>query len=209
MKKIIKEQVNAQVKKKINKILPRIDKLVNEQLESEVLIRSSNEAKTSHAIVANLSELELKKILIDKMKSNKSIDRSDEQKNLYKALVDAYEADKARLDTYGDTVTIKRRRDNADDDQEPSAGTDRGSKRRRARKEPESSSEPREKNSMTTGKCTEGSKSHQQSAGQSAPVEVPMHTTDDFEDPTHQEFDTGLNDDQPEEEAHPHLDWFQ
>ncbi|GKE53782.1 hypothetical protein Tco_1488938, partial [Tanacetum coccineum] len=143
MKKIIKEQVNAQVKKKIDKILPRIKKLVNEQLESEVLIRSSNEAKTSHAIAANLSELELKKILIDKMKSNKLIDRSDEQKNLYKALVDAYETDNALLETYGDTITIKRRRDNADDDQEPSARTDRGSKRKRAGKEPESSNAPR------------------------------------------------------------------
>ncbi|GKA61167.1 hypothetical protein Tco_0760574 [Tanacetum coccineum] len=184
MMKIIKEQVNAQVKKKIDKILPRIEKLVNEQLESEVLIRASNEAKTSHAVAANLFKLELKKILIDKMKSNKSIDRSDEQKNLYKALFDAYEADKALLDAYGDTVTIKRRRDNADDDLEPSAGPDWGSKRRRAGKEPESSSAPREKTSTTT---TEGSKSHQQSAGQSALAQVPMHTADDFEDPTHQD----------------------
>ncbi|GKF19604.1 hypothetical protein Tco_0068242 [Tanacetum coccineum] len=38
------------------------------------------------------------------------------------------------LDTYGDTVTIKRPRDKADGDQEPSAGTDRGSKRRRSEK---------------------------------------------------------------------------
>ncbi|GKC26989.1 hypothetical protein Tco_1034283, partial [Tanacetum coccineum] len=39
-------------------------------------------------------------------------------------------------------------------------------------------------------KSTEGSKLHQQSAGQSALAQVPMHTADDFEDPTHQEFDT-------------------
>nr|GEX36908.1 hypothetical protein [Tanacetum cinerariifolium] len=53
-------------------------------------------------------ELELKKILIEKMESNKSIYRSDQQNNLYKALVDAYECDKIILDTYGDTVTLKR-----------------------------------------------------------------------------------------------------
>ncbi|GKE02568.1 hypothetical protein Tco_1390551 [Tanacetum coccineum] len=200
MKKIIKEPVNAQVNEKIDKILSRIEKLVNEQLESEVLIRSSNKAKTSHAIVANLSELELKKILIDKMKNNKSIDRSDEQNNLYKALVDTYEADKSLLENYGDTVTIKRCQDNADDDQEPSAGIDRGSKRKRAGKEPESSSKPREKTSTTTSKSTEGSKSHQQSAGQFAPTEVPMHTANDFEDPTHQEFNTGLNGNLPRQE---------
>nr|GFD33683.1 hypothetical protein [Tanacetum cinerariifolium] len=42
---------------------------------------------------SDLSEMELKKILIEKMEGNKSIRRSDEQRNLYKALVEAYEAD--------------------------------------------------------------------------------------------------------------------
>ncbi|GKA60022.1 hypothetical protein Tco_0759335 [Tanacetum coccineum] len=93
---------------------------------------------------------------------------------LYKALVDAYEADKILLDTYGDTVTIKRPRDGADDDQEPSARTDRGSKRRRSGKEPESTSAPREKTTTTAGKTTTGSKTHKQSASQSALVEEPI-----------------------------------
>ncbi|GJZ09387.1 hypothetical protein Tco_0543670 [Tanacetum coccineum] len=109
IKKIIKEQVKAQVKEQVTKILPRIEKTINEQLEAEILTRSSNKAKTSHDVAANLSELELKKILIDKMEINKSIHRSDHQKTIYKALVDAYESDKLILDTYGDTVTIKRR----------------------------------------------------------------------------------------------------
>ncbi|GKA37778.1 hypothetical protein Tco_0724343 [Tanacetum coccineum] len=72
------------------------------------MTRSSTESKTSLAIVANLSELELKKILINKMESNKSIHRSYEQKNLYKALDEAYESDKRILNTYGDTVSFKR-----------------------------------------------------------------------------------------------------
>ncbi|GJT85016.1 hypothetical protein Tco_1066733 [Tanacetum coccineum] len=174
MKKVIKEQVKSEV----SKITPKIEKLVNEQLESEVLVRSSKEAKTSHAVAANLSELELKKILIDKMEANNSINRSDIQRQLYKALVDAYEADKILLDTYGDTVTIKRPRDGADDDQEPSAGTDRGSKRRRSGKEPESTSAPREKTTTTAGKTTTGSKTHKQSASQSALVEETMQSID-------------------------------
>ncbi|GKB12056.1 hypothetical protein Tco_0845979 [Tanacetum coccineum] len=111
IKKIIKEQVKVQVKDHVSKILPHIEKLVNNQLESEVLTRSSNESTTSHAIAAKLSELERKKILIDKMESNKSIHRSDKQKNLYKALVDAYESNKLILDTYGDIVLFKRRRE--------------------------------------------------------------------------------------------------
>ncbi|GKC20600.1 hypothetical protein Tco_1022750 [Tanacetum coccineum] len=53
MKKVIKEQVKSEV----SKTAPQIEKLVNEQLKSEVLVRSSKEAKTSHAVAANLSEL--------------------------------------------------------------------------------------------------------------------------------------------------------
>ncbi|GJW81911.1 hypothetical protein Tco_0145886 [Tanacetum coccineum] len=50
---------------------------------------SNDSAGTSKvAIAAILFKLELKKILIDKMESNKSIHRSDEQKNLYKATGD-------------------------------------------------------------------------------------------------------------------------
>ncbi|GKB10825.1 hypothetical protein Tco_0844748 [Tanacetum coccineum] len=41
MKKVIKEQV----KKEVSKITPKIEKLVNEQLESEVLVRSSKEVE--------------------------------------------------------------------------------------------------------------------------------------------------------------------
>nr|GEY21774.1 hypothetical protein [Tanacetum cinerariifolium] len=56
------------------------------------------------------------------------------------------------LHTYGDIVTLKRRRDDdADKDEEPSAGSNRGSKRRREGKEPESKSAPNEKATRTTG----------------------------------------------------------
>nr|GEV02161.1 retrovirus-related Pol polyprotein from transposon TNT 1-94 [Tanacetum cinerariifolium] len=207
--KIIKEQVKEQVKVQVSKILPKIKKTVNEQLEAEVLTHSSNSSKTSHAVAADLSELELKKILIDKMESNKSIHRSNEQKNLYKALVDAYECNKLILDTYGDTVTLKRRRADKDKDKEPSAGSNRGSKRRRVGKEPESTSAPKEKTSKTSGKSTEGSKSHHKTANECAPAEDPMHTIQDLEEPAPQEFKTGATDDQPVEEASQHPHWFQ
>nr|GFC90701.1 hypothetical protein [Tanacetum cinerariifolium] len=60
-------------------------------------------------IPTDLSEMELKKILIDKMEGNKSIQRSNEQQNLYKALVEAYDADKTILDTYGESVILNGR----------------------------------------------------------------------------------------------------
>nr|GEX85185.1 hypothetical protein [Tanacetum cinerariifolium] len=203
--KIIKDQVKVQV----SKILPKIEKTVNEQLEAEVLTRSSNSSNTSHAIAADLSELELKKILIDKMKSNKSIHILNEQNNLYKALVNAYECDKLILDTYGNMFTLKIRRDDEDKYEEPSAGSNRGSNRRRAEEEPELTSAPKEKTSKTSGKSTEGFKSHHKTASESAPAEEPMHTTQDLEEPTHQDFMTGATDDQPIEEASQHPNWFQ
>ncbi|GJR73194.1 hypothetical protein Tco_0085559 [Tanacetum coccineum] len=57
-------------------------------------------------------------------------------------------------------VTIKRPRDRANDDQEPSAGTDWGSKRRRSGKEPESTSAPREKTTTKAGKTTTDALKH-------------------------------------------------
>ncbi|GJV43258.1 hypothetical protein Tco_1427794 [Tanacetum coccineum] len=173
------------------------------------MTHSSTKSKTSLAIAANLSELELKKILIEKMESNKSINRSNEQKNLYKALVEVYESDKLILDTYGDIVSLKRRRDDEDKDEEPSAGSNRGSKRRRAGKEPESTSAPKEKISKTTGKSTDGSKSQHKSAGKSAHTEEPMHTDKDLEEPTHHEFDIRATEEQSDKETSQHPDWFQ
>nr|GEZ18529.1 hypothetical protein [Tanacetum cinerariifolium] len=82
-----------------------------------------------------------------------------------------------------DTVTLKRRRDKEDKDEEPFARSNQGSKRRRAGKEPESTSAPKKKTSKTSGKSADGSKSHHKSASKSAPAEEPMHTTQDLEEP--------------------------
>nr|GEU31331.1 retrovirus-related Pol polyprotein from transposon TNT 1-94 [Tanacetum cinerariifolium] len=69
---------------------------------------SANQPQMSYVVAASLSEFELKKILIDKMENNKSINRSDIQKNLYNALVESHNTDKDILSTYVDVVTLKR-----------------------------------------------------------------------------------------------------
>nr|GEX64404.1 hypothetical protein [Tanacetum cinerariifolium] len=130
---------------------------------------------------ADLLEMELKKILIEKMEGNKSIHRSNEKRNLYKALVEAYESDKIILDTYEDTVTQG--------------------------KEPESASAPQEKATRSAGKSTQGSKSRQMLANESAIAEEPMQTTFEMEEPSHPEFETG-DDDQPIVEPSQHPEWF-
>ncbi|GJY42858.1 hypothetical protein Tco_0431071 [Tanacetum coccineum] len=93
---------------------------------------------------------------MDKMEMNKSIDRSTPQRNLYNVLVEAYKADKDILETYGDIVAFKRRQDDYDEDEEPFARSNWGSKRRRTGKELESANAPKEKTFKTTGKSTKG-----------------------------------------------------
>ncbi|GJW52454.1 hypothetical protein Tco_0093805 [Tanacetum coccineum] len=116
------------------------------------------------------------------MESNKSIHISVEQKNRNKA------------------------EDKAD---EPFVGSNRGSKRIRAGKEPESTSAPKEKTSKTTGKSTDGSKSQHKSASESAHIEEPMYNDKNLEEPAHQEFDIGATEEQSDEETSQHPDWFQ
>nr|GEX83790.1 hypothetical protein [Tanacetum cinerariifolium] len=185
MKRIIKEQVKSQVKDQVSRILPRIEQFVNAQLEYEVLTRSSHSSRTSYAVAANLSEMELKKILIKKIEGNMSIQRSGEQQNLYKALVDAYEADKTILGSYGETVILKRKRKDDDDQEGPSAGSDRGSKRRREGGEHESDSTPSEPATRSASRSTTGTQSRQMSASESAFTEEPVQTTSQIDEPSH------------------------
>nr|GFC79146.1 hypothetical protein [Tanacetum cinerariifolium] len=146
------------------RILPRIEESVNAQLEAKVLTRSSYSSRTSYAVATDLSEMELKKILIDKMEGNKSIQRSDKQRNLYKAL------------------------------EGPSARSDRGSKRRREGGEHASANTPSELATGSAGRSTTGTQSRQLSASESAFAEEPMQTTCQMEEPSHPVFETGAED---------------
>ncbi|GJU54086.1 hypothetical protein Tco_1227800 [Tanacetum coccineum] len=172
--KLIKEQVKSQT----SKIKSKVEKYVTESLGAEVLIRSTNPPQTSYRIASSLSELELKKILMDKMEENKSIDRSEVQKNLYKALVEAYNTNKDLLSTYGDVIIFPRSSDDKDKDEEPSTRSDRGTKRRRSGKEAKSSKEPTRKESRTT--------SSSKGASRSQPT--------DLNETSHQEFITSDDD---------------
>ncbi|GJR72901.1 hypothetical protein Tco_0085266 [Tanacetum coccineum] len=116
IKAIIKDQVKAQV----SKIMPKVEKYVTESLGAKVFARSSNQPQTSYAATSSLLEFELKKILIDKITENKSMNISDIHKNLYNTLIESYNSDKDLFASYGDVVTLKRGRDDQDKDKEPS-----------------------------------------------------------------------------------------
>ncbi|GJZ62328.1 hypothetical protein Tco_0618465 [Tanacetum coccineum] len=124
MKKIIKEQVKAQV----SKIMPQIEKYVTESLGAEVLVRSTNQPQTSYAVATSLG------------------------------------------------------RDDQDKDEDPTAGSDRGTKRRKSNKDV-------------------GCKSTQ--------VEEPEFEAADTEMQQDQGNESTHIDDQPDNEAAPKHDWFQ
>nr|GFB86575.1 hypothetical protein [Tanacetum cinerariifolium] len=91
-------------------------------------------------------------------------------------------------DSYGETVILKRRRDDDDDDDKdegPFAGSDRGSKRWREGKEPESASAPLETTTRSAGRSITGSKFQQASVSESAFAEEPVQTTSQIEEPSH------------------------
>ncbi|GKA14409.1 hypothetical protein Tco_0694055 [Tanacetum coccineum] len=130
MQKLIKDQVKTQT----SKIKYKVKKYVTESLGAEVLIRSTNQPQTSYRIASSLLKLELKRILMDKIEENKSIGRSDVQKNLYNALVKAYNTDKDLISSYG-------------------------TKGWRSSKEAESSKEPTRKENRTTSSSKGASRS--------------------------------------------------
>ncbi|GKD07784.1 hypothetical protein Tco_1187469 [Tanacetum coccineum] len=125
------------------------------------------------------------------METNKSIDKSDVQKDLYKALVESYNSDKDIISSYGDVVTLKRSIDDQDKDEDPSARSNRGSKRRRSGKEAESSKEPTHKESKSTSSSKGASKSQPKSLGKSDQAEEHGQKVDDLEEHSHQEFKLG------------------
>nr|GEU69804.1 hypothetical protein [Tanacetum cinerariifolium] len=167
----------------IPKIVQRyIDQWMNEAVKVAVQIQSDqlrDEAQAKNDQFLKTIDENMKKIIKEQVKEQI-------KRNLYKALVKAYESDKIILDTYRDTITLKRRHDNdADKDKEPSVGSDRGSKRPREGNEPKLASAPKEK----------------------ATRKEPMHTTFEMEEPSHPEFETGAND-QPIVEPSQLPEWF-
>nr|GFD54864.1 hypothetical protein [Tanacetum cinerariifolium] len=93
------------------------------------------------------------------------------------------------------------------DQEGPSAGSDRGSKRQKEGGEHASANIPSETTTKDAGRSTTGSQSRQLSASESAFVEEPVHTTCQMEEPPYPVFETGV-DDQPIVQTPQHPEWF-
>ncbi|GJY03501.1 hypothetical protein Tco_0369441, partial [Tanacetum coccineum] len=171
-------------------------------------VRAIIKEESTYEAVASLSEFELTEILMDKMDEHKSYLRADYKRELYDALVKYYNTDKDLFYTYGEVFTLKRSQDDKDKDQDPSTRSDRGTKRRKSSKDVESSRDPKSKESKSTSSSKGTSRSQHKSSGKSAHAEEPSHTVDDSGVQQNQEFDTGNNDEQPDDEPASKVDWF-
>ncbi|GJQ98179.1 hypothetical protein Tco_0009318, partial [Tanacetum coccineum] len=158
---------------------PVIEKNVTKSLEDDVLAKSFSQPKFTYEAATSLFEFELTKILMDKMEKNKSYERVDYKRELYDALVKSYETEKDLFDTYGEVFMLKRSLNDKDKDQDPSAGSNRGTKRRKLSKEGESSRDSRSKEKKSSSTSKETSHSQHKSSGKSAYAEEPSHTVDD------------------------------
>nr|GEV39426.1 reverse transcriptase domain-containing protein [Tanacetum cinerariifolium] len=144
------DETQAENEEFLKNLDENIQKIIKEQVKEQVKVQVS---KILPRIEQTVNE---------QLEAEGLTQSSNSSKISYAALVEAYESDKIILDTYGDTVTLKRRRDDdADKDEEPTAGSDRGSKRRREGKEPDSASASKEKATRSAGKSTQVSKSRQ------------------------------------------------
>ncbi|GJV87346.1 hypothetical protein Tco_1531284 [Tanacetum coccineum] len=115
----LREEAQAENQEFLNSLDSNMQKIIKDQVKTQTLKIKSKVKK----IASSLSQLELKRILMDKMEENKSIDILDVQKNLYNALVEAYNTYKDLLSSYGDVIIIPTTRDDKDKDGEPSAGS--------------------------------------------------------------------------------------
>ncbi|GJT98419.1 hypothetical protein Tco_1093937 [Tanacetum coccineum] len=201
MRALIKEEANTQ----LPQILPQavsdfathvIEKNVTELVKAAVLTRSSSQPTSTYEAAALLSEFELTNILIDKIEKSKSYNKADYKNKLYDALVESYNTDKDLFDSYGEVFSFKRSRDE-DKDRDPSAGSDRGKKRRKSSKDDESSRDSRSKEKKSSSTSKDASQSQHKASGKSAHREEPSHTVEDSGMQQYQEFITGDNDEQP------------
>ncbi|GJV03472.1 hypothetical protein Tco_1337041 [Tanacetum coccineum] len=181
-----------------------VENTITESLENIILAKSSSQLKSTYEAAASLIEFELKKILLDKMQKYKLYRAAQEHRDLYDALVKSYKLDKDPFESYGKAYSLKR--DREDKDEDPPAGSDQGLKRRKTSKDDEPLKGYKSKESKSSS--SKGTKSQPKSSGKSAQVEESVFETTDTEMLQNQGSDLGNTDDQPNVEATLKHDWF-
>ncbi|GKC70555.1 hypothetical protein Tco_1116438, partial [Tanacetum coccineum] len=141
-----KAEFEKEAQAKQDRFIEIIDKSIKEMVKDEVknlLLKEISDFATLLIESTIAESYENVKILLDKMQKSKSYQVTPEHKELYDGLVKSYNVDKSLFEAYGNTYSLKRDHVDKDKDEDPSAGSDRGSKRRKTSKDAESSKEPK------------------------------------------------------------------
>ncbi|GJY42569.1 hypothetical protein Tco_0429839 [Tanacetum coccineum] len=136
-------RIKEQVKDQLPQILPQevsnfappvIEKLIKESRDEVTLAKASSQPQSTYEAASTLTEFQLKKILLDKMEKSKSYLTAPEHRDCYDGLKKYYALDNDFFYSY-DEYSLKRSRKDKDKDEDPSAGSDRGLKKRKIRKD--------------------------------------------------------------------------
>ncbi|GJR28682.1 hypothetical protein Tco_1104914 [Tanacetum coccineum] len=126
-------------------------------------------------------------------------------RDCYDSFKKSYDRDKDFFFSY-DVYSLKRGQKGKDKDEDPSAGSDRGLKKRKTSKNAEPTTCPKNKDS--TSSSSKGTKSQPKPSGKSVQSEEPVFLVADSDMPQDQEGNPGENDDEPRKEDASRRDWF-
>ncbi|GJS33125.1 hypothetical protein Tco_0531507 [Tanacetum coccineum] len=133
-----------------------IEKLIKESRDEVTLAKVSSQPHSTYEAASTLTEFELKKILIGKIEKSKSYLAAPEHQDCYDSLKKSYDLNKEFFFSY-DVYSLKHGRKDKDKDEDPFAGSDRGLKKRKTRKDVEPTTCPKNKDS--TSSSSKGTKS--------------------------------------------------
>nr|GEX05748.1 hypothetical protein [Tanacetum cinerariifolium] len=128
-----------------------------------------------------------------------------ENRDCYDGLKKSYKLDMDYFSSY-DVYCLKRSRKDKDKDEDPSAGSDRGLKKRKLSKDAKPIIEPINKDS--TSGSSKGTKSQPKSSGKSVQSEELVFEIANSDMPQDQEGILGDNKDEPRKETTSRRDWF-
>ncbi|GKE25075.1 hypothetical protein Tco_1436587 [Tanacetum coccineum] len=191
---ILSESLTARIKEQVKDQLPQI-------LPQEV----SNLAPPVIEMMIRELHDKLKKILIDKMEKSESYLAAPEHRGCYDGLKKSYALDLDFFQSYY-VYSLKRNREDKDKDEDPTAGSDRGLKKRKTSKDPEPTTASKKKD-LASG-SSKGSKSQPKSSGKSFQTEEPMFKVGDSDMPQDQARIQDDNADEPRTETVLREDWF-
>ncbi|GJU56095.1 hypothetical protein Tco_1229809 [Tanacetum coccineum] len=166
--------------------------MFTESLEQAILAKESSQPQSSYEAATTLTGFELKKILIDKMDKSESYLEAPEHKECYEGLIKSYDLDNTLFSTYVKVYSLKRIRKDKDKDEDPSAGSDRGLKKKKTSKDAKPTKGHKAKESQSGS--SKGTKSQPKSSRKSVQSEEPEFEVADSDMPQDQEENPGPQD---------------